>query len=216
MRQYKLIIFDWDGTLIDSIGRIVSSMQSAARDSGLAIPSEPETKAIIGLSLPEAVEALYPGRTTEQEVRLIAQYRKYYIDLDPTPTPMFAYARELLSGLRADNRMLAVATGKGRSGLERVWQDTQTKDYFHSSRCGDEHVSKPAPDMLNSLLDEMAVTPQESIMIGDSSLDLAMANNAGIDSIGVSHGVHDAQTLARHSPKAIVDSLEDLYRLIVR
>jgi len=216
MHHYKLVVFDWDGTLINSIGRIVSSMQSAARIAGLPVPDEQQTKAVIGLSLPESVEALYPGRTREQELQLIAHYRKYYIELDPTPAPMFYYAIELLTALRDDSKLLALATGKARTGLERVLYETQTKEFFHALRCGDEHASKPSPEMLNSLMEELTISPKDTVMIGDSQLDLQMANNAGIDCIGISHGVHDAKTLARYSPKAIVHSLEELHELLVR
>ncbi len=213
MEQYKLIVFDWDGTLMDSIERIVSSMQQAANECGLAVPCDQTTKAIIGLGLSEAISVLFPKRTWVQESQLITEYKRQYRELNTTPSPLFEYADTLLDALKADNRILAVATGKGREGLQRVWQETNMARYFDSSICSDEAQSKPHPQMLHCLLREFDLQPEQAVMIGDSKHDLKMAANAGVDSIGVTMGVDDKHELIKYNPKAIVHSLEELQRL---
>jgi phosphoglycolate phosphatase len=215
MRSYKLIIFDWDGTLMDSVGRIVSSMQAAAKSAKLSIPSDHDAKQIIGLSLPKAIEILFPKRTEAQAEFLIAQYKLQYVELNTTPTPLFDNALNLLTRLRTTDKLLAVATGKGREGLQRVWQVTDTEQYFHTSRCADEAHSKPDPQMLHSLLTELNIEAKQAVMIGDTSHDLEMARRAGVDSIGITLGVHDKDVLSQYQPKAIVDSLFELETLLI-
>jgi len=216
MQHYKLVIFDWDGTLMDSVDRIVSCMQSAAQIVGLPIPSYNEAKQIIGLSIPEALKALFAGITDEQIEVMRLQYKHQYLEGDNTPTPLFDHAINLLSQLRQENKLLAVATGKGREGLNRVLHVSETANFFHTTRCAGEMPSKPNPEMLNSILAELNVAPHEAIMIGDTSHDLKMAQNAGVDSIGVTFGVHDSDILVKYQPKAIVDSLAELYSLLVQ
>jgi phosphoglycolate phosphatase len=215
MQHYKLVIFDWDGTLMDSVGRIVSCMQSAARIVGLSIPSNDEVKQIIGLSIPEALKELFEGITDKEIEIMRLQYKHQYIEGDDTPTPLFEHAINLLSQLREDNKLLAVATGKGREGLNRVLHISETNHFFHTTRCAGEEPSKPNPQMLHSILTELDIAPHEAIMIGDTSHDLKMAQNAGIDSIGVTFGVHDKQVLEQYSPKTVVDSLSELHQLLL-
>ncbi|OUR61310.1 HAD family hydrolase [Colwellia sp. 39_35_sub15_T18] len=215
MQDYKLVIFDWDGTLMDSVDRIVSSMQSAAKTVGLSIPSNDEVKQIIGLSLTVALQALFVGITDEQVDAMLGQYKYEYIEGDATPTPLFDNAVNLLTELKQKNKLLAVATGKGREGLNRVLKVSNTNDFFHTTRCAGEMPSKPDPTMLNSILAELAIAPHEAVMIGDTSHDLKMAQAAGVDSIGVTFGVHDSDTLDKYQPKKIVNSLAELQALLV-
>ncbi len=215
MQDYKLIIFDWDGTLMDSVDRIVSSMQSAAKTVGLAIPSNNSVKQIIGLSLTTALQELFMGITAEQIDAMLEQYKYEYVEGDTTPTPLFDNAVNLLTLLQQKNKLLAVATGKGREGLNRVLQVSKTSDFFHTTRCAGEMPSKPDPQMLNSILAELAIAPHEAVMIGDTSHDLKMAQAAGVDSIGVTFGVHGSDTLDKYQPKSIVDSLAELQALLV-
>lgn len=216
MQHYKLVIFDWDGTLMDSVGRIVSSMQAAAKTAGLPVPTAYNAKQIIGLSLPKAIEVLFEQRTAEQEQFLIEQYKHQYVELNTTPTPLFDNALNLLTRLRQTDKFLAVATGKGRAGLQRVWQATDTEQYFHTSRCADEAQSKPDPQMLLSLLEELNIEATQAVMIGDTSHDMEMARRAGVDRIGITLGVHDKEVLSQYQPKAIVDSLFELEALLLR
>jgi len=215
MQHYKLVIFDWDGTLMDSVDRIVSSMQSAAKTVGLAIPSNNAAKQIIGLSLTTALKELFVAITDEQIDAMLVQYKYEYIEGDNTPTPLFNNAVTLLTELKQESKLLAVATGKGREGLNRVLRVSETSGFFHTTRCAGEMPSKPDPKMLHSILAELDIAPHEAIMIGDTSHDLKMAQNAGVDSIGVTFGVHNKQVLEQYAPKAIVDSLSDLHQLLL-
>jgi len=215
MHHYRLVIFDWDGTLMDSVGRIVSSMQAAADCCQLTIPTSTDVKEIIGLSLPIALERLFPNGTKEQLSLMLEQYKYQYVDGDNTPTPLFDNARALLSALKLENKLLAVATGKGRQGLERVFSITDTEHFFHASRCADEATSKPDPQMVLSLLEELNISPEQAVMIGDTSHDMAMAQAAGVDRIGITLGVHDRAVLSQYQPKAIVDSLVELQQLLL-
>ena len=215
MQYYKLVIFDWDGTLMDSVDRIVSSMQSAAKTVGLVIPSNDEVKQIIGLSLNVGLDKLFSAITPAQVEAMLVQYKYQYLEGDNTPTPLFDNAMTLLSTLKKNSKLLAVATGKGREGLNRVLKISDTHHLFNTTRCAGEMPSKPHPEMLHSILAELEVAPHEAVMIGDTSHDLAMAQNAGIDSIGVTFGVHNKQILQQYAPKAIVDSISELHTLLV-
>jgi len=215
MHAYKLVIFDWDGTLMDSIGRIVSSMQSAAVACSLVVPSALQVKEIIGLSLPVALSILFPNNTEQQNEAMLVQYKVHYVEIDKTPTPLFDNALTLLTSLKNNNVLLAVATGKGRQGLERVFSMTQTKSFFQASRCADEARSKPDPEMISSLLDELGIAAENAVMIGDTSHDMQMAQSAGIDRIGITLGVHDQHKLAQYAPIAVVDSLAQLQSLLL-
>ena len=215
MQNYKLVIFDWDGTLMDSVDRIVSSMQSAAKVVGLTVPSHEAAKQIIGLSIPEALKALFNGITDEQIEIMRLEYKYQYLEGDTTPTPLFNNAINLLTQLKENRKLLAVATGKGRDGLNRVLEVSETSTFFNTTRCAGEMPSKPDPTMLLSILDELNLAPHEAIMIGDTSHDLKMAQNAGIDSIGVTFGVHDREVLNQYNPKVVVDSLTELHGLLL-
>lgn len=208
--KYKLVIFDWDGTLMDSVGRIVSAMQAAAREADQQIPTSVAVKNIIGLSLDKAISELFENADTAQQKVLLDHYKDQYVNHDKTPTPLFDGATELLTGLKSSGYKLAVATGKGRQGLQRVWAMSGTEDFFDNSRCADEAQSKPSPDMLHQLLSEMNIAVDEAVMIGDSQFDMAMAKAAGMDRIGVSFGVHNAQQLQAHEPLVVIDQLSQL------
>lgn len=215
MHNYKLVIFDWDGTLMDSVSRIVSSMQTSAEKLGLPKPSSEQAQQIIGLSLLEGIHTLFPNITSAHADRLILAYKNEFKYQNETPMPMFDNAIKLLSNLKADKKLLAIATGKARDGLTHVLEVSNTADLFHTTVCGDEHSSKPSPDMLYHLLKHFDVEVNDAVMIGDSCFDLEMALNAGIDSIGVTYGVHDAKTLSKYKPKAIVDNIAELEQLLL-
>lgn len=214
MQHYKLVVFDWDGTVMDSVGRIVSSMRSTAKDLGLSMPSDEQVKNIIGLSLPEAIRLLFPGCDDETVTKVKSRYNDHYVHIDTTPTPLFDSAEELFTALLSQDKLLAVATGKGRNGLDRVMNLSSTTSYFHTSRCAQECQSKPHPEMLHQILDELEILPSEAVMIGDTVHDMAMAKNAGVDRIGVTFGVHDRNELCEYQPVAIVDSLSELASLL--
>ena len=148
MNNYKLYIFDWDGTLMDSVGRIVSSMQAAAKMTNVPEPSIEGAKGIIGLSLAKGIKQLFPEATEAQQTAIFHNYKKQYLEINTTPSVLFEHTLELLAALKAKDKTLAIATGKARDGLERIWDVTQTKHFFASSRTADDAQSKPHPDML--------------------------------------------------------------------
>lgn len=190
----RLAIFDWDGTLMNSVARIVACVYGAARDCGYPIPDEEEAKRIIGLSL---------------SARLVERYRHHWLH-DPTPSPLFDGASELLHAWHGQGILLAVATGKSRAGLDRVLDDTGLRPLFAASRGADEARSKPDPLMLTQLLDELAIPLEQAVMIGDSVHDLGMAATLGMNRIGVTWGVDSRARLAGFSPVALVDSMAEL------
>lgn len=214
MNQYQLYIFDWDGTLMDSIAKIVHSLQAAAFKTELTVPDDASAKSIIGASLTEAAKILFPGITPAQIERLIKHYKQQYLTLNNTPSPLFAQSKQLLTTLHQQQKLLAVATGKGRQGLNRVLSESQTGHLFHCTRSSDDAHSKPNPDMLLQILNELQIAPQHALMIGDSRYDLQMAQNANVDSIGITHGVGCNITLAEYQPKMIVNSINELSQLI--
>lgn len=198
--MYKLLIFDWDGTLIDSTGRIVSSLRAAARDLGLPLPTEAAARDIIGLGLPEALNILFPASGEEIIAPLSQRYAHHYFVADATPTELFPGVRPTLEGLRQKGYRLAVATGKSRRGLERALAETGLGWLFELSRCADETSSKPDPQMLHEILEQAGVARQEALMIGDTEYDLEMGSRAGVDTVAVSYGAHHIDRLKALRP----------------
>ncbi len=213
--KYDLIIFDWDGTIMDSISRIVSCLQASAQELDLAVPSVKSAKSIIGLSLPEAMISLFPDACENQVAALVEEYRSQYVDKNNTPCDLFADAKDLLHELREQGCTLAIATGKSRSGLERVFKQTGLAHLFSSTRCAGECISKPHPQMLEQILLETELHCHNSIYIGDSVHDLNMAQQAGMHAIGVTTGANEPSELALYQPKAIVDSLSELRQHLI-
>ena len=205
-----LVVFDWDGTVMDSVGRIVSSMRSAAELSGLVVPTEHQVKQIIGLSLDPVFDILFPGINATQRQTVFEHYRDQYLSHDHPPTPLFEGAEQVMQELKQQGMLLAVATGKARKGLKRMFEETGLEPYFTTSRCADEAQSKPHPEMIISLLHELGIQPERALMVGDSLLDLTMAANAGIDSIGVTYGAHSEAVLRQAKPIALIDSPQQL------
>lgn len=212
--KVSLVVFDWDGTVMDSIGRIVSSMQAAARHSDLVVPSDFAVKQIIGLSLDPALDVLFPGVTADKRLQLFTHYRDHYVIHDTTPTPLFDGVEQVLQQLKAQNVLLAVATGKARKGLQRMFDETGLAKYFDTSRCADEAQSKPHPDMLQQILLELDIKAEHAIMVGDTSHDMKMAQAIAMPRIGVTHGVHGRDVLSQFAPKAIIDTIPELLQVI--
>ena len=201
-KAFDLVIFDWDGTLMDTVGKIVSCMQNVAQELMLPIPSEQQVRDVIGLSLPQIMPILFADHQNHQQI--IDCYRRHHLASELL-TPLFDGVELLIRNLFDAGYHLAIATGKGRQGLDNVLALTGLGDYFHATRCADDAQSKPHPEMLYSLLAHFDVTADRAIMIGDSIHDLAMANNAGMASIGVSYGAHNESRLNLLNPSAIVD-----------
>ncbi|MBB3231612.1 HAD family hydrolase [Halomonas stenophila] len=209
--RYRLMIFDWDGTLMDSVARIVACMQAAGREIGWGELGEDEVRDIIGLGLPEAIARLCPGIDPERAEALRGRYAYHFVEGDVTPMPFYPGVAEGLARLRADDATrLAVATGKSRRGLDRIFRESDCGHWFHASRTADETRSKPHPRMLEELLEELGVAVEEAVMIGDTEYDLEMARALGMDRVAVTYGVHAPQRLAASRPVFTAEAFPEL------
>ena len=207
----KLVVFDWDGTLMDSAARIVSCFQAAAADLRFEAPTDDAVRNIIGLGMPEAISALFPGVVAPTDRSALTQrYRHHYLDADPTPTALFPGVLDMLDELERGGYLLAVATSKGRGGLDRVLRETGLRDRFHASRTADETFSKPHPAMLLEIIEHLGVAANEAVMVGDTEYDLMMARNAGVAGIGVCGGAHERARLLACDPVACLERATDL------
>lgn len=209
----QLVIFDWDGTLMDSTARIVECLCAAAADSQLpALPPE-QARAIIGLGLPEAIRQLYPDINAAQLQRMRGHYAARFIAAESTPCQLYPGVIEVLQQLREQGRAMAVATGKSRRGLDRVWAASGIGDFFVASRCADESRSKPHPAMLHELLTALAVPQAGALMVGDTSFDVEMAHNAGVRVAALTWGAHSREQLAASKPHYLFDDIAALTSL---
>jgi phosphoglycolate phosphatase len=206
----RLFIFDWDGTLIDSVGRIVNCLGSAAREIGLHVRSEAAYGEVIGLGLPEAIQRLYPELTEDLAGVYRDRYAAHFIAADTEPSEFFPGALDALRVLRSRGHLLAVATGKSRRGLDRVLGRHGLEGFFDATRCADETSSKPDPLMLREIFAELTTGPADSLVVGDTEFDMEMAARAGARRIGVSYGVHAPDRLARHGTEKIISGIGEL------
>ncbi|WP_024612911.1 HAD-IA family hydrolase [Pseudoalteromonas sp. TB64] len=213
VKKYKLVIFDWDGTVMDSITKIVNCIRSSSVALNIVPPSDEVIKSIIGMSLEKAIDVLFPDNAAQHQA-LISGY-KYQYSVDTTPTPVFANVASVLNTLKEQGIILAVATGKGRGGLDRLLEQSQLRHFFSATRTSDEAQSKPSPDMLYQLLEELGISANDAVMIGDTQIDMTMAKAAGMDRIGVTMGVHNAQQLNKLSPVATVDNYLQLQHVLI-
>lgn len=209
IKRYDLIVFDWDGTIMDSTGLIAECVQLAARNRGLPVPSTELAKSIIGLGIHDSILRLFPDLDQAARTEFALQYRQHFVARDHE-APLYDGIRELLADVAHPDRFLAVATGKPRNGLERAFAHTGLKPAFHFSRCGDEGFPKPHPDMLQKLMDFTAVPPGRTLMIGDTVHDLDLAHNAGVAAVAVTYGAHPANVLATRPSLATVDTVSEL------
>ncbi|MBA1321519.1 HAD family hydrolase [Pseudomonas plecoglossicida] len=209
-KPYELLIFDWDGTLADSVGRIVLAMNEAAERAGEAPSAEDAIKGIIGLALGEAIWTLYPHLEPLQVERFRQHYADVYMALDQQPSPLFDGVVESLDAFRAQGYRLAVATGKARRGLDRVLKANGWEDFFDITRAADETRGKPHPLMLEEILAHCRTEPGQALMVGDSAFDLQMASNAGMHSVAVGYGAMSLQALAEFGPQVCIDHFSQL------
>jgi phosphoglycolate phosphatase len=209
--RYDLVIFDWDGTIMDSTGLIAECIQQACRDMGLAVPPESEAKWVIGLGFLQSVEHVAPGLDRVRQLELAESYRRHFVARENEP-PLYEGIPELLAELRARERRLAVATGKARRGLDRALASSGLAPYFEATRCADEGFPKPHPDMVLKLLDETGVEAGRALVVGDTTHDLELAANAGVDAVAVCYGAHDEARLRARGARHYAASVEDLRR----
>ncbi len=210
-RRFRFIVFDWDGTLVDSTSIIASSLQRACADVGEPVPCETDARYVIGLGLADALRLVAPGLPREHWQTLADRYRHHYLSRDAS-IPLFDGVRELLDELDAAGFLLGIATGKSRVGLARALDQHGLSNRFTATRCADEGFPKPHPDMLLHLMDRVGARPAETLMIGDTTHDLELAKNAGAAAIAVAYGAHDLEGLARLAPLATVHSIDELRR----
>lgn len=208
--RFELVVFDWDGTLMDSQARIVACIQGAFRDLGRIPPSREAASNIIGLGLDEAMAALWPEADADQRAAVGAEYRRHFLVTNETPSALFPGARSMLEQLASEGYLLAVATGKSRVGLDRALGETGLGDLFHGTRCADETFSKPHPQMLLQLMDELGVQGSETLMVGDTEYDMQMAQTAGASALAVCYGVHERERLLAQRPLDCLETLQEL------
>lgn len=208
-RQFDLVVFDWDGTLMDSAGAIVRAIMAACRDLGVAPPSDERARHVIGLGLQDALRLAVPDLAPADYPRMAGRYRHHYLSSDHELT-LFDGAREMLEWLATEGLLLAVATGKSRQGLDRALGHSGLGALFHATRCADESFSKPHPAMLEELMEELQVAAERTLMIGDTTHDLQMARNAGVAAVAVSFGAHPRALLEGEQPLACVATPAEL------
>ena len=202
--RFDLIIFDWDGTLVDSTDWITHCLKKAASMQGFNIPDDQAARDTIGLSIQKAMTQLFPEIDQSTQDQMAASYSQEYFSKQLTAYDLFEGINEMLISLKQMGYQLAVATGKNRSGLDKALHGTGLNDFFHITRCADETASKPSPDMLEEIIEEMGISRERTVMIGDSVHDLKMATNADMASIAVSCGANSAKQLKVHSPLLIL------------
>ena len=208
-RPFRLLIFDWDGTLSDSNDLIVSSLRATIDDLRMEHLQDDQLRGVIGLGLNEAIEALYPGLPSSRAEQFSSSYRERYARYHAAAAPLFDDAREVIDELYAAGYTLAVATGKSRRGLDRALEASGLAQYFAASRCADEAFSKPHPQMIDEIIDVLGTERQETLMIGDSIHDMQMARNARVPAVAAAYGAQPRERLLEFGPVACVDSLRE-------
>lgn len=209
VKRFDLLVFDWDGTLLDSTGAIVAAVQAACRDLDHPEPSDEDARQVIGLGLADALRQSVPALPETLFPQMIERYRHHYLGSDDK-LRLFDGAFELIEELHGRGFLLAVATGKSRLGLSRAMNHCGLGSFFSSTRCADECFSKPHPQMLEQLMEEFCVQPERTLMIGDTTHDLQMAINAGVGHVAVAYGAHSAKALDALNPLARLHSIEEL------
>jgi len=209
--RFELIVFDWDGTLMDSAAAIVASIRAAAVDLGVPPPDSDRARHVIGLGLRDALRHAVPDLPEDRYGTMADRYRHHYLSRDHE-LALFSGVTELVGELAAAGHRLGVATGKSRLGLERALRHSGLGRMFDATRCADECHSKPHPQMLEELMDEVGVRPETTLMIGDTSHDIEMARNAGVPALAVAYGAHPRPALEALAPLACAATVEEMAR----
>ena len=209
-KQYDLIVFDWDGTLMDSTSAIVKCIQGAAKDLGLPIPHEDAASHVIGLSLHEAMQVVMPGVEPHFHTKMVERYRVHFLSRDHE-LELFKGVPAMLEELKSAGYFLAVATGKSRVGLNRAMNAVGVLSLFDATRCADETFSKPHPAMLQEITRELGQDLKRTVMIGDTTHDLQMALNAGCAAVGVSYGAHEPSGFDVLKPRFVAHTVAELH-----
>ena len=208
-KRYDLIVFDWDGTVMDSTAIIAGSIQSACRDLDLTVPDDETARHVIGLGLSQALRHAVPDAPEAMYEPLVARYRHHFLAQDHA-IPLFEGARETIAELHEAGYALGVATGKNSAGLQRALESSGMKHYFHATRTAEQTFSKPNPAMLFELMEELAVSAGRTLMVGDTTHDVLLAQNAGVDVVAVAFGAHPAEQLLELKPLALMHDFSQL------
>jgi phosphoglycolate phosphatase len=206
----QLLVFDWDGTLMDSVASIVACTQAVIREMALGEPDEAAIRGTIGLGLRETVDRLVPGCDDPLYARVLGCYRRHWVETYRDLPLLFSGVLPMLQALSGAGYLLAVATGKSRRGLNHSLDQTGLRQLFHATRTADEAASKPDPGMLLDILAELGVRPAAALVIGDSTYDLQMAVNAGCPAVAVLSGAHGRAELEAHAPRAVLEHVGEL------
>ena len=206
---FDLLVFDWDGTLMDSAAHIAAALQAAFRDLGLPEPTTTAARHVIGLGLEDAMMYLQPGLERGRYEEVADRYRVHFLAGDQG-VELFPAVATGITNLNQEGYLMAVATGKSRRGLDRSLLATGLVPYFHASRCADEGFPKPHPEMLHWIMEMLGAEPDRTLMIGDTTHDLQMARNAGVAALAVGYGAHSPGDLESMSPLGCVSSFEQL------
>jgi len=206
--KYRLIVFDWDGTIIDSAETIAECIRDSARDMGLPVPTTERASHVIGLGLHDSLRLAVPELQAQQYPQFVAAYRKHFLAREDS-MGLFPGMNDLLKDLK-ERHLLAIATGKSRRGLDRALAATRIGAYFSASRCADETNPKPHPAMLHELMRELGFSKSQILMVGDTSHDLEMARAAEVDSVAVTYGAHPEDGLRACSPTGCVSTVREL------
>lgn len=209
MRRFELVVFDWEGTLADPAAGVINALQAACRDLDLPAPDEAVVRNALAGGLPETLHQVVRGMTPSEEQRLMARYRYHYALSGHVPA-LFPGVVEMLERLRARGRWLGVATGLSRNGLVQALAHTGLTPCFHVTRCADDCFSKPHPQMLEEIMDELCASPDMTLMVGDTTHDLEMARNAGVAALAVAYGAHPHAVLNAQEPLAVIASPQAL------
>ncbi len=204
-RKFELLVFDWDGTLMDSAAAIAESLQAACMELELPVPSMTQARYVIGLGLTDAMQYILPDLPRAEYAKVVDRYRIHFLRRDGGTT-LFQGAAAMIRELHDAGFLLAVATGKSRRGLDRALAATGVGEYFHVTRCADEGFAKPHPGMLQAVMESLTATPAGTLMIGDTTHDLEMAQAAGVAALAVTYGAHEREALVQQQPLAIIDT----------
>jgi phosphoglycolate phosphatase len=213
----RLVIFDVDGTLVDSQGQIHSAMSRAFKNSGLQAPEPAAVREIIGLSLPDAISRLAPKVLVSQQADLVEAYKDAYIAQrlnggGEAGSPLYPGALQALKKLHGcPEILLGIATGKSRRGLNHLFAAHDLGHYFVTTQVADGHPSKPHPSMVHACLTETGVETENAVIVGDTAYDIEMGRAAGIGAIGVGWGYHGRDQLDRAGADGVLEGFRDLW-----
>jgi phosphoglycolate phosphatase len=208
-KRFDLLVFDWDGTLMDSAACIAAALQGACRDLGHAVPSERDARYVIGLGLNDALAHVLPGVAPSGYGAVVERYRHHFLLADGGTT-LFSGVSDMIRGLRDEGHLLAIATGKSRRGLDRALEGTGLRQYFDATRCADEGHSKPHPGMLQWIIEALSTSPERTLMIGDTTHDMEMARAARVERLALAHGAHERAALLEYAPLACLNNCIEL------